>query len=340
MNQADKSIAQAHDDAPLVSVIVPNYNYARYLPERMESIFAQTMTDFEVILLDDCSTDDSREVIERYRNHPQVSHIVYNDTNSGSPFAQWKRGIELARGRYVWIAEADDLSDPRFLAATVEPLEHDAKAVVAIAGSTLIDGEGDPLPSSDWDKWGRRRGVATHEGEEYIVHNLFWRAAIYNAGMALFRHAAYSPEVIAPALAMRNAGDWMFWSRLAGQGRVVEVYEKLNYFRRHGTSTTVGGDRTGRIRLEEIDVLRYIADRYPVGDYRRRLRIGQFMRTVIRNRQYTPDTRRAIFERLQEVFGSDALTLGSLANTYRFNRLHKLAATLCPLLLTQRRDRL
>lgn len=64
---------------PTVSVIVPNFCHAPYLEERIESILAQTYRDFELILLDDCSTDDSREVLERYRQHPNVSRIVYNE---------------------------------------------------------------------------------------------------------------------------------------------------------------------------------------------------------------------------------------------------------------------
>ena len=73
--------------SPLVSVIVPNYNYARYLEERIESILAQSFQDFELILLDDCSTDESRSILERYATHPKVSHYVPNEHNSGSPFA-------------------------------------------------------------------------------------------------------------------------------------------------------------------------------------------------------------------------------------------------------------
>ncbi len=89
---------------PAVSVIVPNYNHGRYLTERLESIFNQTFRDFEVILLDDASTDNSLEVIERYRGHAGV-RIVPGAENSGSTFKQWLKGIDLAR--------ADDHLDRR-----------------------------------------------------------------------------------------------------------------------------------------------------------------------------------------------------------------------------------
>ena len=83
-----------------VSVIVPNYNYAAYLEERIESVLNQSYQDFELIILDDCSTDNSRILIEQYRSDPHVSHIVYNEVNTGSPFKQWAKGIELAKGEY------------------------------------------------------------------------------------------------------------------------------------------------------------------------------------------------------------------------------------------------
>src|SRR5215469_12732659 len=99
---------------PTVSVIVPNYNHARYLRQRIESVLGQKYQDFEVILLDDCSTDNSREILESYRNDPKV-RVVFNATNSGNVFKQWNKGVRMAGGRYVWIAESDDYADAGFL---------------------------------------------------------------------------------------------------------------------------------------------------------------------------------------------------------------------------------
>lgn len=94
---------------PLVSVVVPNYNYADYLAPRIDSILRQTFSDFELLLLDDCSTDHSVSVMKKYASDPRVVAIDVNQTNTGSPFPQWMKGIKMARGKYVWIAEADDL---------------------------------------------------------------------------------------------------------------------------------------------------------------------------------------------------------------------------------------
>ena len=74
----------------MVSVIVPNYCHEPYLKERLDSILSQTYEDFELIILDDCSNDRSRDVIEQYSSNPHVSHIVYNEKNSGSTFSHGK----------------------------------------------------------------------------------------------------------------------------------------------------------------------------------------------------------------------------------------------------------
>jgi len=111
---------------PKVSVIVPNYNHARYLRQRVDSVLGQTFQDFELILLDDCSTDESRSVLSSYAGNPRV-RIEFNEVNSGSTFKQWNKGVRLARGEYVWIAESDDYADPQLLERLVSRLDAEPK---------------------------------------------------------------------------------------------------------------------------------------------------------------------------------------------------------------------
>src|SRR5208282_2627995 len=110
---------------PKVSVVVPNYNHARFLRRRVESILQQTFRDFELILLDDCSTDDSRSILSEYADDPRV-RIEFNEKNSGSTFKQWNKGVRLARGEYVWIAESDDYAGERFLERLVDVLQKES----------------------------------------------------------------------------------------------------------------------------------------------------------------------------------------------------------------------
>src|ERR1700735_1956185 len=125
---------------PQVSVIVPNYNHARFLQKRIESVLRQTFQDFDLILLDDSSTDDSRSILSSYARDPRVT-IEFNEANSGSTFRQWNKGVRLARGKYVWIAESDDYADERFLERLTAVLEGDAKIAFAYCRSWSVSAD-------------------------------------------------------------------------------------------------------------------------------------------------------------------------------------------------------
>src|SRR5579864_3466444 len=126
---------------PAVSIIIPNYNHGRYLRLRIGSVLRQTYNDFEVIVLDDGSTDNSREIIESYARDEKV-RIDYNSQNSGNVFKQWNKGVQKARGRYVWIAESDDYADTAFLSRMVPLLERNPEVAFAHCRSWRVDENG------------------------------------------------------------------------------------------------------------------------------------------------------------------------------------------------------
>ena len=111
-----------------VSVIIPNYNYGQYLKKRIKSILKQTYPIYELIILDDNSTDNSIKVIktqieEVKKTKPDLKIcFIKNGKNSSKAMMQWKKGFELAKGDFVWIAEADDLSNKKFDLLT--PIEY------------------------------------------------------------------------------------------------------------------------------------------------------------------------------------------------------------------------
>src|SRR5712692_6211638 len=126
---------------PTVSVIIPSYNHARFLRQRIESVLRQTYQDFEVILLDDCSTDDSRSILSEYAGDPRV-RMEFNEVNSGSTFKQWNKGVRLARGEYVWIAESDDYADPHLLEKLVSRLDAEPSTVLSYCRSWRVSADG------------------------------------------------------------------------------------------------------------------------------------------------------------------------------------------------------
>jgi glycosyltransferase involved in cell wall biosynthesis len=223
---------------PTVSVIVPNYNHARYLRKRVESVLGQTSQNFEVILLDDCSTDESRSIIEEYRNDPRVQ-IKFNEENSGSVFKQWNKGVRMARGKYVWIAESDDYADNGFLERMVPILEGQPEVTFAYCRSWSV-GEDD-----------RRLGFADaylkcldekHWTDDFVVNGIeecrrFFALTnpVPNASAVLFRKEVYEKAGWADE-GMRVCGDYKMWAAMSLEGKMAYVAKPLNYFRTHRTN--------------------------------------------------------------------------------------------------------
>jgi len=133
---------------PTVSVIVPNYNHSRFLQRRIDSLLRQTFQDFELILLEDCSTDDSRSILSLYAKDPRV-RIEFNEANSGITFREWNKGVRLARGKYVWIAESDDYADVHLLEKLVAVLDEEPTVTFVYCQSWRLNGLVVPSGSVD-----------------------------------------------------------------------------------------------------------------------------------------------------------------------------------------------
>ena len=128
-----------------ITAVVPNYNYSDFLLQRVYSILYQTEKISELILLDDCSTDGSRKTIDEIvqKLEPYINvRKIYNETNSGTAFKQWQKGINEAKSDYVWIAEADDYCDKNMLKKLVKCIKKDKKISIAYVDTAFIDAKG------------------------------------------------------------------------------------------------------------------------------------------------------------------------------------------------------
>jgi len=245
--------------SPEVSVIVPNYNHAPYLAQRIDSILAQTFRDFELILLDDRSADDSWAVLERYRDRPEIAHLLRNEANSGSPFKQWEKGIALARGRYVWIAESDDWCEPTFLETVLEGLRADPDCVLAYCQAYFVGPDG----ALNWQSR-HDRLAETLDGRDFIRRHMA-PTSIYNASMAVWRRDKYE-RVPKDYTQYRFCGDWLFWIGLARLGKVHISGKLLDYYRQHPQNVSTGVYRSGLNFVEEMKVANWMYDEGLIGD--------------------------------------------------------------------------
>ncbi|MEX2347519.1 MAG: glycosyltransferase [Balneolaceae bacterium] len=236
---------------PKVSVIVPNYNHSDFLRERLNSIFNQTFQDFEVILLDDHSTDNSVDILKEYADHEKVSNVVLNSENSGSPFKQWQRGIELAAGEYIWIAESDDRADKKLLEIFTKKLERGVDLVYC--RSVRIDEHGNKISDEFWpDSLDNNRWKKDYEntGLDEIRNYLAYRSTIPNASSCVFRKKEdlFSDEIINS----RFTGDWLFWVNYLKNSSLAFISEPLNGHRYHSGATRARKDYSSMyLRLTE-----------------------------------------------------------------------------------------
>lgn len=241
----------------MVSVILPYYNHAPYLRQRIESILNQTYQDFELIILDDCSPDNSKDVIEEYRSNSHISHIVYNETNSGSTFKQWKKGIELAQGEYIWIAESDDYAELTFLEKTMDSISK-YNSVLCFALTTIVDKGNNTvmeqpaiLPDYSMDI------------NQFTENYLLYSNPICNASMVIFKKDAIAANLWNNIINFKYCGDWLLWGSFLGEGEVTvsEVKEYLNYFRTHSVNVSNKSEDRGLGILEGYKVSEIIAKR-------------------------------------------------------------------------------
>jgi glycosyltransferase involved in cell wall biosynthesis len=218
-----------------VSVIIPNYNHAAYLAQRIESILNQSYRDFELIILDDGSTDNSRDIINQYKTDNPVIKTIYNDSNSGNPFSQWNKGVVQGKEEFVWIAESDDSAEPDFLHKAVDTLEKHPEAGMVFADSRIINEiKGVEYLAS------QRNKLFTNDKLEKIFNNTtlnknllsFFDNPIVNVSSVLFRRSKYLEAGGAEA-SMRYCGDWMLYLKLFLTSGIRYIPEPLSIFRLH-----------------------------------------------------------------------------------------------------------
>ena len=245
-----------------VSVIIPNYNHAPFLKKRIDSVLNQTHQDFELIILDDCSTDNSREVIEQYRNLPKVAHIVFNETNSGSPFLQWQKGFALAKFDYLWIAESDDYADLKFLEILLPCLLVNEKVGVAFADSNIVDAN-DVIHPDYYKKYRNARFKTEKWNHDYIKNgieeikeNLFFECTINNTSAMIFKKSLIKYVDFDYLKKFKYCGDWFFFISLLTHSDVAYKKGALNFFK-YGTDNFKKGTRSTVNYFKERFMARY-----------------------------------------------------------------------------------
>jgi len=232
---------------PKVSVCIPTFNTARYLPEAVQSVLDQEFTDYELVVYDDASTDGTPDLVRRWSG--SRLRYVRSDRNLGQAGA-WNRCVELARGEYVALLHADDRYLPGFLAERVSTLESHPHVGLAFGSVMLIDEHGAPV------------------GERRLSTQSFILPAREFLTTLLLDCVIYPPSVVARRECYDTVGpfndrhfwgiDWEFWLRLSARFGVAYSSRISAAYRRHSMSATPTALGTARTTQDGFEILEQI----------------------------------------------------------------------------------
>jgi glycosyltransferase involved in cell wall biosynthesis len=208
-----------------VSVLMPAYNARRYLAEAIDSILAQTFRDFELVIVDDGSTDDTPEILKRYAaQEPRVRIVSRPNTGISGALND---GLETCRAPLVARMDADDVAEPQRLERQVAYMDAHADCVLLGSDVLLIDPAGLPI------------GIDQNQPAHEEIERQLLRGrggAVYHPSAMMRRHAI--DRVGRYRAAFNDSEDLDLFLRLAEIGRVANLPEPLLRYRRHLNSVT------------------------------------------------------------------------------------------------------
>ncbi|MDX8396286.1 MAG: glycosyltransferase family 2 protein [Mariprofundaceae bacterium] len=266
---------------PRVSVVIPNYNYEIFLDERINSILNQSFDDYEIIFLDDASTDGSVEMVRNIFGE-KIKEIVVNKQNSGSPFVQWNRGVRMAKGEFVWIAEADDTCTPNFLERMVQAMDKSSSIGLAYCNTTPIDVAGAVINEGFFNQYvsdldpSRWHSDFSAEGINEVKDYLSKKNPITNVSGVLFRRDAFMQAGYAPE-DMRMCGDWLAYCKVLHVSDVAFVASPMNFHRQHPNKQTLNSVLNLTYFREYLQVQKYVAEAFDQTSQEKREAFNRFL---------------------------------------------------------------
>jgi glycosyltransferase involved in cell wall biosynthesis len=222
---------------PMVTVLMSVFNGEKYLSEAIESILNQTFTDFEFLIINDGSTDSSRDIIASYKDTRII--LIDNETNIGLT-RSLNKGIDLAKGKYIARMDADDISMPYRLTKQLAFLERNPDISLVGSSAMVIDRNGKELNTINADI----------QPDQIYPTLFFGNTFVHTSIMGdhqLFKKFRYDPSV-------PYAQDYLLWSQIAKENKIANIKEPLVKYRIHNESIS-----TSKIDKQEACVKRTFA---------------------------------------------------------------------------------
>ena len=222
---------------PKITALVPSYNHGHYIRERIESILNQTYPNIDLIVIDDCSNDDSHTFISELQARHGFQYLR-NKRNSGSPFTAWERICALDSCDYIWVCESDDVAEPTFVETAVAYLDAVPGSVLFYCSSLIINEAGEFIGHTDsyfHDTWKETRwdNDFSTDGYSELLQFQLRGQTVPNMSSALFTTKAFKAAFTPFLKRLRLTGDRLFVGNVMKLGKVVFHRAALNRFRKH-----------------------------------------------------------------------------------------------------------
>ena len=217
------------NNSPLVTVYVTNYNYSAYIRQSLESLFAQTMKDFEVIIIDDGSTDDSKSIIEEYTDRAQIVFQKNKGLNVSNNIA-----LKMATGKYIMRLDADDYLAPNALEVMSSLLEADSELGLVFPDYEMVDKDGNLMTIQKRHNFAKEVKVLDQpaHGACTMIRTAFLRQL-----------GGYDERY-------RCQDGYELWIKFTAKYKVTNVNTPLFYYRQHGDNLTSNEERILNTRMQ------------------------------------------------------------------------------------------
>jgi len=264
---------------PKVTVAIPTYNRARYLEESIRSVLCQTFTDFNLVVIDNASSDNTEEIVRSFTD-PRVEY-VRNACNLGI-IGNWNRAIELCRGEYLNILGDDDKMLPDFLARSVGVLDAFPQVGFSFSHCNKVNEQGEFIRL-----WGYDFPPAGYlRGRDYLILTIKYGCCLTNSSTVLLRRSVFDIVGLFKEVYGSNTFDFNMWLRIANVFDVYFIDEVLVDYRLHA---------------DQISELHWRTPSTPTGPLGAILEIIGVIAVLIRDEACSDEDRKFLADRLTQL---------------------------------------
>ena len=249
------------NDSPKVSVIIPCYNGAKWISQAVESVLNQTYQEFELIIVDDGSTDNSKKIIDHYLLNGAVRYIQHKE-NKGIPTTR-NTGIKASKGQYIAFLDQDDLWLSRKLEEQVKLFEKDKDRKIGLVFTDLLyfDSRGETFEGA-WPDRNVAKVLSAKSRRDTLLQ-LFKENFISTPAAVMIRKKECFEKLGLLNEELYSADDYEFWFRIAGNFKIEYLDKPLVKKRLHENNAYEKYAKEGKVYQDLITVTYDSVKRYP-----------------------------------------------------------------------------